>query len=246
MTSPKAAARLAGLMYFTMVAFSAFGLAVQSRIIQPGDAASTADNLRASAALFRLGFASDLLSNVSYLFTAMALYALLKHVNQLAAAAMVTLVAVSVAGGYLNVLDNYTAFSIAVDPRYTTAFGNLGSDQLVMLFTEMQRSGGGIQQIFWGLWLLPLGYLVARSGYFPKLVGAMLIIGGFGWIAQFFAGILAPDLAGSSSFLAIGAVAEFVFIGWLLIQGASVPSTASVHDSPGNARRSSSLSTRTG
>ncbi|MHC4073208.1 MAG: DUF4386 domain-containing protein, partial [Planctomycetota bacterium] len=53
------------------------------------------------------------------------------------------------------------------------------SDPLVMLFLDLHKHGIGIAQIFWGLWLLPLGYLVFKSGFLPRILGVLLIIGGF-------------------------------------------------------------------
>jgi uncharacterized protein DUF4386 len=144
-------------------------------------------------------------------------------VHQLAAAAMVTLVGVSVAIGYLNVLNDYTAMVIATDARYVTAFGPTGTNQLVLLFEAIQTSGGAIDELFWGLWLLPLGYLVFYSGYFPRWLGTLLVIAGLSWITQFFVGLLAPSVGGSEAFLAVGALGEFIFIGWLLLVAVRAP-----------------------
>ena len=223
MTSPKTIARVAGFLYLAMTLFSAFGLVVQSRVVVPGDAATTADNIRASVTLFRVGIVSGLISNVGFLLTAMALYVLLRHVNQLAAAAMVTFVAVSVAIGYLDVLNDYAMLTIATGAQYTAAFGRAGSDGLVALFRDVGSAGGAINEMFWGLWLLPLGYLVMKSGYFPGLLGALLVVAGFSWIAQFFTGFLTLGAGGAEAFLAIGASVEFLFIGWLLVRSASTP-----------------------
>jgi hypothetical protein len=218
MKSPKTIARMAGVLYLSMVLFSAFGLAVRSRIIESGDAAATAENIRASVMLFRLAFVSNLVSNVCFLFTAMVLYLLLKDVDRLAAAAMVTLVAVSVAIGYLNLLNDYATLTLATNEHYAVAFGRAGSEGLVMLFEDVQTAGGAIDELFWGLWLLPLGYLVMKSAYFPRVLGAALIVGGGSWLAQFLMGLLAPDLGAAEGFLAIGAAIEFGFMGWLLTQ----------------------------
>lgn len=225
MTSPKTIARVAGALYLAMAVLGAVGEQVRSSVIVTGNAATTADNLGGSVVLFRAGFVSNLLSNVFFLLTAMALYVLLSHVHRFAAAAMVTFVAVAVAIGYLNVLNDYTAMTIATDPHYAAAFGQAGSQELVRLFAGVQTSGGAIDEIFWGLWLLPLGYLVMRSAYFPRAVGVLLVIAGLSWTAQFFLGILAPEFGQTEAFLGLGAIGEFIFIGWLLVMSVRVPAS---------------------
>lgn len=223
MTSPKTLARIAGLLYLISSVCFIFAESVRSRLIRPGDAAVTADNIRASVTLFRVGFVIDLASGAIFLFTGMALYRLLKHVNQLVAAAMVTFVALSVAVAYLSLLDQFTALTIATHADYTKAFGQAGSDALVMLFADMQRNGLLIDHMFWGLWLLPLGYLVIKSRYFPTVIGALLIIGCFSWLAVLFVRVLAPDLARIASFLVLGAIGELIFMLWLIVKGVRVP-----------------------
>jgi hypothetical protein len=129
---------------------------------------------------------------------------------------MVTFVAVSVAIQSLNLLNQYTALTIASGEDYARAFGPAGSDALTMLFVDMQRNGFVIAEMFFALWLLPLAYLVIKSGYFPKLLGVLLIIGCIGYLADLFARLLAPGVgAGIGSFVAVpGAVAELSFMAW--------------------------------
>jgi Domain of unknown function (DUF4386) len=222
MTTPKTLARIAGLLFLIVAACTMFAeLYVRSRIVKPGDATATADNIRASAALFRSGLAIDLVGATFFLLTAMALYLLLKDVNQPIAAAMVTLVAVSVAISCLNLLNQYTALRIATSQDYTRAFGKAGSDTLALLFTDMQRNGGLINTMFFGLWLLPLGWLVIKSGHFPDVLGVLLVLGCFGWLTLLFANFLAPDHANNiAPFVdVLDGIAELSFVAWLLAIG---------------------------
>src|SRR6266545_242324 len=225
---------------FVCAGFAGF---VRFRIVESGDAAATADNIRASATLFRVGFVSDLVQVTSLLVAAMALYLLLKHVNQLVAQAMVAFVAVAVAIQSLNLLNQYTALTIATGEDYTRAFGKAGSDQLAMLFADMQHNGYYIAAMFFGLWLLPLGYLVIKSGYVPKVLGVLLIIGGVGYLADLFARFLAPDFGASISWFVVapGAVAELSFTAWLLVKAVRVPAArkARVPAMAGHSSRSS-------
>ena len=222
-SSPKTLARIAGLLYLgTSVPF-VFAVQVRSRIIEPADAAATVHNIRASATLFRVGLVADLVSWAGFLATALALYLLLKHANQLAAVAMVAFVAVMVAVGYSNTVNQYSAITIAMSAEYANGLGQAGANALVLMFTDVQGNGLDINELFFGLWLLPLSYLVIKSRYFPRVIGVLLIIAGLSWVAQFLVILLAPSLKGVISVLGIGSDAELVFIGWLLVRGARAP-----------------------
>ena len=223
MSSPKTLARIAGLLYLgTSVPF-VFAVQVRSRIIEPADAAATVHNIRASATLFRVGLVADLVSWAGFLATALALYLLLKHANQLAAVAMVAFVAVMVAVGYSNTVNQYSAITIAMSAEYANGVGQAGANALVLMFTDVQGNGLDINELFFGLWLLPLSYLVIKSRYFPRVIGGLLIIAGLSWIAQFLVILLAPSLKGVISFLGVGSDGELIFIGWLLVRGARAP-----------------------
>ena len=203
-----------------------FAVQVRSRVIEPGDATATAHNIRASARLFRVALAADLVSWAGFLVTALALYLLLKHANQLAAVAMVAFVAVMVAVGYSNTVNQYSALTIGMNAEYASELGQAGANALVLMFTDVQGNGLDINELFFGLWLLPLSYLVIKSRYFPRVIGVLLIIAGLSWIAQFLVIVLAPSLVGLTSFLGVGTDAELVFIVWLLVKGARVPASA--------------------
>jgi Domain of unknown function (DUF4386) len=198
---------------------------VLPRTVKSRDAAATADNIRASATLFRVGFVGDLVAATCWLLLAMALYLLLHHVHQLAAAAMVIFAAAGATIQYLNQLNQYTALTIATSDHYTRAFGRTGADWLTLLFAGMQHNGYLIASMFFSLWLLPLGYLVVKSGCFPKLLGALLIIGCFAYVASLFTQVLAPAVGPSTApvFIAIGGIAELCFLAWLLIKAVNVP-----------------------
>ena len=226
-TTPKALARTAGVLYLLLMGAAFNEGYVLPRIVKPGDAAATADSIRASATLFRAGFVGDMVAATCWLLLAMALYLLLNHVHQLAAAAMVTFTAVGAAIQYLNQLNQYTALTIATSDHYARAFGGPGSDGLALLFATMQHNGYLIDSMFFGLWLLPLGYLVIRSGYFPKPLGVLLIIGCIAYIASMFMRILAPAVGTSTAplFITIAGTAELCFLAWLLIKAVNAPAS---------------------
>ena len=191
-------ARLAGLFYLIVAVTGGFSeLVVRSSLIEPGDAAATADNM-----------------NITFfVLTALVLYALLKTVDPGIALAMVVFNAVAAAVMSANMINHFAALRIAT--------GTGESDALVMLFLDMHSSGYGIAQIFFGFWLLPLGYLVYKSGILPRALGVVLMIGAFSYLTELLAGFAFPDL-GKGVLLAIAipaALAEVSFIIWLLGKG---------------------------
>jgi hypothetical protein len=226
--SPKTLARLAGAFYGLMFGLSIFASIVLNRIIVSGDPATTASNIRQSTALFRIGILSDLLQITCFLLAYMALYVLLKHVNQLAATAMVVFTAVSVGVYSLNLLNLYSALMVATDTNYSQAFGSAGSNALAGMFANVQANGYFVSGMFFGLLLLPFGYLVIKSRYFHTALGVLLVIAGVGYIADVFARTLVPGYGTGITILLIpGAVAEALTILWLLIFGVRLPKATS-------------------
>jgi hypothetical protein len=217
---------MAGSLYLVVAVLGGFAeLVVREAIVQPGDPAATAQNISESATLFRLGFVADLVQATVFLFTAMALYLLLRHVHELVARAMVVIVAVSVAIICLNLVNQFMALSLATGEDYARTFGSTGADALAGLFADTHAAGYLIAQMFFGLWLLPLGYLVVRSGYVPKVLGVLLAAGGVGYLVDLFARFLAPGVAEriSSFVLAPAVVGEVSFVAWLLVKSVRVP-----------------------
>lgn len=210
MNSIKNTARLAGLLYLILAALSAFGLTyVPSVIIAPGDAATTVDNIVANESLFRLGVVCNLLTFTVNIFVAVFLYKLLKPVHEGMASLMIILALVGVSIAMLNEL-NQVAVLLVSGADYSTAF-------TVPLFLDLYEYGFSITHIFFGLWLLPMGYLIFKSGFLPRFLGVLLIIAGSGYLADFILFFLFPDVGVR--------VSEFTFVGevalllWLLIKG---------------------------
>jgi Domain of unknown function (DUF4386) len=223
MTSPRIMARVAGALYLLASVLFVLAMFVRSGIIKASTAAGAADDIRSSASLFRASLAVDLVSWTCFLLTAMALYVLLQHVHRLAAAAMVVFVALLVAVGYLNDLNLYTALTVATDVQYAHAFGADASNALATLFIATHSNGLVINEMFFGVWLVPLSYLVIKSGQFPRLVGVLLVVAAVDWIGQFLANLLAPGLPYVTAFGQLGGIGELVFVAWLLIVGIRLP-----------------------
>jgi Domain of unknown function (DUF4386) len=226
MTSPKTQARIAGSLYLLPSVSFILALRIRSGIVKTGDAAATFDNIRSSAFLFRASIVIDLVSWACFLLTGLVLYVLLNHVHRLMAGAMVVFVVVLVAVGYLNDLNLYTALTIATNPAYAKAFGADASAALAMVFTGAYGNGLTINEQFFGLWLVPLGYLVIKSGLFPRLVGVLLIVAAVSWMGQFLADVLAPGLPYIGVIGQVLGAGELVFVAWLLIFGVRLPTAS--------------------
>ncbi len=220
MNSIQKTARFAGLLYLALAALSAWSLVyVPSMIIVPGDAAATANNIVASESLFRLGVVSNLAVFTVNVFVAVLLYKLLKPVNRGIASLMVILILIGLAIGMLNELNQFAALLI-LGTDHLSAFTAAQSQVLASLFLDLYQHGFNIAHIFWGLWLFPMGYLIIRSGFLPKVIGILLIVAGMGYLIDFTLFFLFPDITMTvSNFTFVG---EVVLIFWLLIKGVNV------------------------
>jgi hypothetical protein len=222
MDSIRRSARVAGLLYLLGGLTAPFGLIYVPRaLIVPGDATATADRLRASATLLRLGIASELFSGVVFIFVALALYRLFKPVQASRALAMLTLLLVSIPITFLNVLNDVAALVLVSGASFLSVFEARQLDALAYLFLRLHGQGLFVAAIFWGLWLFPFGMLVIRSGFIPRVLGWFLFIAGLGYLAGSFASLLLPQYAHQVSPVATALeVGELPIIVWLLVRGA--------------------------
>jgi len=221
MNSLKKTARGAGVLYIIMDVFMIFsGMVVDPKIYVPGDAVATAKNILASEWLFRLGFVSWIVGYVVFLFLVLALYNLFESVNKGQARLMVILVVAVVPMSILNMLNQYALILLLNGSGHLSAFNPAQLQTLSMLFFDMYQHGIMVAELFWGLWLIPLGILVYKSGFAPKILGVLLIIGCFGHLLSFLSTFLFPDYN-----TILIPVLEIVMIGelpiflWLLIKG---------------------------
>ncbi len=224
MTSPKRLARLAGVLYLLVGIFGGFAEGfVEPKMYVASNAATTAGNVVANAGLVRLGVVSDLMDQTVFIFLALTLYLLLKHVNQSVARAMVVLVALAVGITCLNTVFEFEGLRVATGAVNLSALGGTaGSNAIVLLLLDTQHYGIFIAQIFFGLWLIPLGYLAYHSsGWFPKWLGILLIVGGISYLVDLLVLFLVPDLSAQiHGFLSIlPAIAEISMVVYLLVIG---------------------------
>ncbi len=221
-TSPIIYARVAGFLYlFLYFPLNIFGfLYVPSGLVVPGNAVSTASNIMASESLFRLGIVSTLMGQVVGVLVILALYKLLKPVNKDVAVLMVLFGLVAVPIGVLNEFNLFAIPLLWHNPDHLTVFT---ADQLpasVSLLLNWHDTGVRVDEIFWGLWLVPMGYLVFKSGFLPRILGVLLVIVCVGYLIQDFAAFLLPDL--KVNIILFTGWGKLLLPLWLLIKGVNV------------------------
>lgn len=222
MRSKKRTARIAGLLYLAVIVFGVYAeVTVRSRLIDPDNAAATFDNLVAAGAAFRLGFVSDLIMITCFFFLPLVLYRLFRPVDAQQARLMVACVLVGVAVLCVNMLNHFAADLLSARPTYLQALSKEQSQALLLFFLDLHKNGYRIAQIFFGLWLFPLGYLVYRSGFMPRLIGILLMVSCGSFLLDFFLFFLLPGYSASTSSLITfpTVIGEFSFCLWLLIKG---------------------------
>ena len=215
-------ARVAGWLYFVLVVLGVMNLIyIPGKLIVKGNAAATAHNILASESLFRFSIASSLVSVVVFIFLVLALYRLFKDADQPLAALMVILVLVQVPIGFVDGAIQLAVLVLLRGADFLAVFDQPQREALAMLFLKLSGQMTIVAEIFWGLWLFPLGLLTFRSGFLPRFLGVWLIINGVAYVVTSFVGILFPlhlDFVSKVTFPAL--LGELAFMLWLVIRGA--------------------------
>lgn len=222
MTSTKKTARLAGGLYLLLAITGVVSLMyVPNTLFVTGDAAATADNLRASEGLYRTGITSGVVANVIFVFLVLVLYRLFKEIDRGLAILMVALVLVSVSATFGMMSHQVGALVILEAPEFLSVFDQTQLDALTYLFLRIYSWSLLVIQIFWGLWLFPFGILVYRSRFIHKIIGLLLMVAGFAYVVSALGFLLVPQrIDALSTALMILAMGELPVILWLLIVGA--------------------------
>ena len=180
---------------------------VQSSLIDYNNADVTAENISGNELLFRVGIVGRLVTQLLYIIIPLLLYQLFKSTNKTQALLMVILALVSVPITMHNETYQLMAIQFVKEP------------EMMMNYLNTYSEGMTISMLFWGLWLFPLGYLAYKSGYFPKFIGILLIIGGVGYTLGILVELLFPDMTALKSVLEVLTFGEVIFILWLVFMG---------------------------
>jgi hypothetical protein len=226
MKSKKSIARMAGLLSLVVALVGFFSLMyVPTTLISPGDAATTASNIRASEEVFRMGLAGEAVIFLIEVVLVALLYVLLKSVSEtLSLVAALSRLSMAVVQG-VNVLIGFAALLLLSGAGYLTVFVPEQLHALALLFLDLRNDGEFVWEAFFGIHLLVLGYLFVRSGYIPRILGVMVVIASSGYLIESFGNFLFPDYQAVFEWIviALAVVPEVSLALWLLIQGVEVP-----------------------
>ncbi len=210
MFSIKSLARLTGVTYLLMIPFSILGiLYIPDAILVSGDMAATINNITANKTMFHLSIFASLVVQLIQIILVLLLYKLLSHASKIAGVLMIAFIIPAVSIAMLNEVNLLAISSLVSDAAYAASFTAEQIQGLVGLLFEMHQSGVMIAQIFWGIWLFPMGYLVYKSGFIPRIIGVLLMIGCFGYLSDSLFFVLNIDIGFT--------VSEFTFFGEVLL-----------------------------
>ncbi len=226
MKSPQKTARIAGALYLAVLIFAILG-GLRFSLVKPADVTSTIANIQANQLLFRLGAVSDLIHVTCFLLLAWSLYVVFKPVNKEISLLFVFIVLASVAVQSVNLLINFSAMQTLIQPTTTTTFELPQLQAQADFFQVLFDNGTLIAQVFFGLWLFPLGYVVSKSGYIPKILGTLLMIGSVGYLLDVLVFFIFPQYRIiSTPGLIIATISELSLTFWLLFKGIDTNSKA--------------------
>lgn len=219
----KNTARLAGFLYLIVVVTGIFSLGyAPSKLIVWDDAVKTFELISASETLFRMSLVSSVICYLAFLILPFVLYILLNSVNEMAAKLMIILSVVSVPISMLNLQNKYAVLTLLSGKTYLNIFSEQQIQTQLMLILEKYDTGILLTSLFWGLWLFPFGYLVYKSGFLPKILGILLMLGCCGYLISFIGNTMMQNYGGTfiAGYVRIPAsLGEIGICLWLLMRG---------------------------
>ena len=216
----KETARLAGFLWLLMFVFGPIAQIIRDKLFVTSDMAATANNIMANEFLFRLGFVSDLIMMIIFMLLPLVLYKLLSTVNKNLSILMVIFVIIGTSINMINLLNEFASLQLLSGAEYLSVFDVAQLKAKAMLSYDLYLHGYEIANIFFALWLVPLGLLVYKSDFLPRVLGILLIVGGSGLLINVFVHFLFPSYLIVNTILQIPqTLAEALFTLWILIRG---------------------------
>lgn len=212
--------RIAGMLYLIVIITGLFSLMyIPKNLFVYGNALETAQNISQKTGMFRISLASSVICYLAFTFLVIFLYQILRTVDIFVARVMMILALISVPVSFYNLINKYAILDLIKDNTSDLA----QKSEKIMELLNNYDNGIFILTIFWGLWLLPFGFLIFRSGFYPKIIGVLLMVGCFGYLINFFGNTLFVDYqsVGVLQYLKLlPTVGEFSICFWLLFVGA--------------------------
>jgi hypothetical protein len=218
-TSLKRLASTTGILYIMVILAGILSEIIGTNIFVPGDIITTVNNIQAHEFAFRSGFVISIMRFVALILLVLALYRLFKPVNNDLAVVMAAFALISIPVGMVSLLFKYTGPLLLSSGYYPALFQADQWHAQVLFFINLQVWGDKVAQVL-AVWLCPLGYLVYKSGFLPRILGILLITAGVGYLADCLVFFLLPDLNWQMAGFAF--LAEIPFLVWLLFKGVDV------------------------
>ena len=217
--SPLFQARMGGFCWLMCFVTSIYPLIVGSRLVVPRDAAATAANLLANETLFRSGTAALLISTAFYVGATLFVYEVLKPVNRSLSLLAAFFSLIGCAVGAFSCIFDFVPFVLLKGAPYLSVFTPEQLQGLAYMFLTVRTQANDIGLVFFGLHCFGVGYLILRSTFLPRIVGALMMAAGVGWLT-FLLPLLAQSLAPFN--MLPGAIGELSLTLWLLVKGVNL------------------------
>ena len=223
-TDTKAVAHRAGTLYFIMALLMIVGyMYLPTKYMVLGDAAATAQRITANPFVFRLSILNALVAQLLFVAVIVTLYQLFRDVNRQVARLMAALVCVGIAAELVTIGTKMAPLTILNGASYWSSFTRPQLESLAYGFLRLNNNLGTLITIIWGLWLFPFGLLTIRSGFFPKVLGYLLMIAGTGYVISCVTFIMWPEqLSAVTRMVTPLYFGEFPIILWMMIRGAAL------------------------
>jgi hypothetical protein len=219
--SPRLRARIAGVLYLITIVTGVFAEAfVRGALVVTDDAAATATNILGSEPLYRLGLVADLVMIACYVAVTILLYELLKPVSKSLSLLAASFSLIGIAVLAVDSFNHLAPLIILGGAHYLSAFETAQLQALALMFLKLHAKGYTISVVFFGIYCVLIGYLVFRSNFLPRLLGALMAIGGLCYLIDSVAILLLPTVAARLPDIQILAgVAELSLSLWLTVMG---------------------------
>ena len=219
--TPRLKARVAGALYMLTIIAGVFAeVFVRGAMVVRDDAATTAANILAHEPWYRFGLAADLIMIACYIVVTLLFYDLFKPAGRSTSllAAFFSLVGLAVLAA--NLLNHLAPLVWLGNSHYLGAFETNQLQALALMSLRMHARGYSIAGVFFGVYCVLVGHLIFRSGFLPRILGALMAIGGLGYLTDSFAGFLSPVLAARlPDATVLGGIAELALSLWLVALG---------------------------
>jgi hypothetical protein len=217
--SPAPRARTTGVVYFLYFLTAISAVLFAKGLVVSDDAAATANNILAHMPSFRWGFAVGLIGTALYIVLTVLLYDLFRPVNRRVSLLAVSFSLVGCAIQAFGSLFQLAPLVVLEGSPNLSVFKVEQQQAIALMFLKLNVQASDIYLVFFGLFDLLIGYLIFRSTFLPRILGALMALAGLGWLS-----FLSPPFANHLSpyNLALGFLAELALMLWLLFKGVNV------------------------